>query len=509
VRAQPVNFNPTQDYHTYAFEWTPDYVAWFIDDEEVYRQTGEHIQTLTLPQKIMMNIWNPAYDNWVGVWNENALPAFAYYDFVSYYSYTPGAGNYGSSNNFTHQWTDNLDSWDEAKWEKGTHTWNGNNCSFIHDNAVFNDGKLILCLTDVTNIGYTDIKPPYLLWARAETGKVIAKYSEELDKTSAENKSLFLIGGVKIDSVRLLDDKKSMALFTTNLDLNKTYNLITYAGIKDLFVPANTSTLRAVSIIMAKPLSFPIKINVGGIETSGYLSDQNFNETTEYGYCEGSASEVSSITPINNTDEDTIYQSERYNLVAYKVRVPNGSYNLTLMMSENYFSEAGSRVFDIYVEDKLSLNNLDVFQVAGKNNAYNLNFENLQVKDEVLDIYFAAEIDNTLLNGIVIEKTSTGGIDVGSSIPDYFRLEQNYPNPFNGRTVIKYQIAKETPLDFYIFDSLGRKIFSKHIDSPTPGENTITWDSKNEMNTTVSSGIYYYSLRDNDKSLTRKLLLLK
>ncbi|RJP63214.1 MAG: glycosyl hydrolase family protein [Ignavibacteriales bacterium] len=509
VRSQPVNFNPSLDYHTYAFEWTPDYVAWFIDGEEVYRQTGEHISTLVHPQKIMMNIWNPAYDNWVGTWNENALPAFAYYDFVSYYSYTPGTGSYGSQNNFTHLWTDNLDSWDETKWEKGTHTWNGNNCSFIHDNAVFSDGKLILCLTNNTNIGYTDVKPPYLLWVRAEPGRFVAKYSEELDKTSAENKNLYLVSGVTIDSVRLQDDKKTMLLFTSNLDLNKSYNLITYAGIKDLFVPPNTSTLRAVSINMSKPLSFPVKINIGGPEAMGFLPDQRFNETTEYGYCEGSTSEVPAETQINNTEDDSIFQSEQYGLVAYKVRVPNGLYKLQLLLSENYFSTAGSRVFDIYIEDSLSADNLDVFQVAGKNNAYVLTFENIHVTDEILDLYFAAEIDNTLLNGIIIDQLSTGEIETGNIVPDEFQLHQNFPNPFNGRTIIKYNVAKETPLDFYIFDALGKTIYSKHIDLSLPGENMITWDSKNESNTTVSSGIYFYTLRCSNKSLTRKLLVLK
>src|SRR5512140_648022 len=48
-------FNPAVDYHVYGFEWTPDYVAWFVDSIEVCRQTGPHIATLTIPQKIMMN----------------------------------------------------------------------------------------------------------------------------------------------------------------------------------------------------------------------------------------------------------------------------------------------------------------------------------------------------------------------------------------------------------------------------------------------------------------------
>ena len=83
-------FNHHLEFHTYGFEWTPDYVAWFIDGEEVYRQIEDHIQDLSYPQKVMMNLWNPTYDDWVGVWDDRILPRFSYYDYVSYASYTPG-----------------------------------------------------------------------------------------------------------------------------------------------------------------------------------------------------------------------------------------------------------------------------------------------------------------------------------------------------------------------------------------------------------------------------------
>ena len=39
------------DFNEYGFEWTPDYVAWFINGGEVYRQTDEHITDLIHPSK--------------------------------------------------------------------------------------------------------------------------------------------------------------------------------------------------------------------------------------------------------------------------------------------------------------------------------------------------------------------------------------------------------------------------------------------------------------------------
>jgi endo-1,3-1,4-beta-glycanase ExoK len=59
VERQIVQFNPHAGFHTYTIDWTPAYVAWRIDGDEVYRQTGAHVALLTKPQKLMMNIWQP------------------------------------------------------------------------------------------------------------------------------------------------------------------------------------------------------------------------------------------------------------------------------------------------------------------------------------------------------------------------------------------------------------------------------------------------------------------
>ena len=49
----------------------------------------------------MMNIWNPTYDDWVGVWDEQILPRFSFYDYVKWRVYTPGEGDVGTDSNFT------------------------------------------------------------------------------------------------------------------------------------------------------------------------------------------------------------------------------------------------------------------------------------------------------------------------------------------------------------------------------------------------------------------------
>ncbi len=505
VRHQFVNFNPHLDYHTYAFEWTPTYVAWFIDGVEVHRQTGSHIEGLNLPQKIMMNVWNPIYENWVGKWNPDVLPAFAYYDWASYYSYTPGSGNYGTDNNFTHQWTDNFDSWDQARWDKATHTFNGNQCDFLPANIVFQDGKMILCLTNNTNTGFVDVNPPKFLWARASGNKVKILFTEELENSSAENISNYILPGITILSATLLENLKTVELITSGIDPQTTYNCIV-TGIKDRAPQPNTMQPMAKVLIQPLPLSSPIKINVGGSSASGYLADQEFNESREYGYLDGTG--ATNTASISGTDEDVIYNTDRYGLVTYKVRVPNGTHKVKLMMAETYFNEPAKRIFDIYIESLLVADNVDLFQLAGRNAAYELIIDPVTVNDEEIEIFFAAEVDNPLLSGIVIESISTGLNEEINLIPNQFKVEQNFPNPFNGTTIIKYYLPHTDELTFNIIDVLGKKVYSENIGTITSGENHFIWNGISDTNQHVSSGVYFYYFTGREISQTKKLILL-
>jgi len=507
VSHKPMLVSPHMDYHTYAFEWTPQYVAWFIDDVEVIRQTGAHIQTLTLPQKIMMNIWNPLFENWAGIFNPDALPAFSYYDWVSYYSYTPGTGNYGTGNNFTYDWTDNFDFWDTNRWDKATHTFNGNGCDFIQENAVFIDGKLVLCLTNNTNIGYIDLQPPTLIWARASTNKVLVMFSEELDQTTAEDISNYIISGITIYSATLQPDLKSVELSVAGLIIPSTKSLVVLSMKDDAPIP-NVMSAKATTIIMPQTLTFPIKINCAGPASLDYLADVGWAKNTEFGFLDGTSSNYPSSLPISGTDEDVIFQSEKFGMVTYKVRVPSGNYNVKLMFAENYFNSAGSRIFDVYLEQSRVLENLDIYSQVGKNAACIKEFTDIQVSDGILDIQFAEKIDNALINGIVITPSTTGlnnEEDIGF---DDFKVEQNYPNPFNEKTIIKYSLSLPDNLSFRIHNILGEQIFIEELGYIQAGNHQLNIDTISLLENPLPSGIYIYSFTGSKKQEARKFVLL-
>ena len=457
IHHQFVPFDPSLDFHTYAIEWTPQYVAWFVDGEEVYRQTGPHIAQLTRPQKIMMNIWQPIYTDWAGDWDEAILPAFAYYDYVSYAKYSPDSGTVGTDNNFLPVWKDDFDAYDASRWDRATHTWNGNNCDFRPENIVFRDGLMILCLTDPTHLGYVDARPPKVLWARYQWGKVLVQYSEAVDPSDAETVSNYVIPGVTVQAAKLSADGRQVILTTGELTPGQYYNLIV-AGIRDLPPGHNKLMGQSVPIIVNEPLSFPVKINVGGPATLGYLGDQRWSENVEYGYEDGKEAAINSAQPIANTDEDAIYQTERWGLARYNIRVPNGSYRVRLMMAENFFSQPGRRSFDVHVEGKLVADDLDLYQKAGIHAAYDIVVEPVEVKDEKIDIHFGANVNFAVLNGIVVEPIQSKVGQNQTSPPQGFELLTGFPNPFRQQAIIPFILREPGEVSLQIFNAAGQLV---------------------------------------------------
>lgn len=78
-----LGFDASQGYHTYAFDWQPDSITWYVDGVAKHRATKNIPKT---PGKIMMNIWNgTGVDSWLGSYN-GANPLYAYYDWVKFTS---------------------------------------------------------------------------------------------------------------------------------------------------------------------------------------------------------------------------------------------------------------------------------------------------------------------------------------------------------------------------------------------------------------------------------------
>lgn len=92
-------------------------------------------------------------------------------------------------------------------------------------------------------------------------------------------------------------------------------------------------------------------------------------------------------------------------------------------------------------------------------------------------------------------------------IAQKFELFQNYPNPFNPTTTIKFVLAESEPENevvLKVYDILGKEVVELLNDKLKSGTYEVVFNSDN-----LSSGIYFYRLRVNDASKTRKMILLR
>ena len=50
-------FDSAEDFHTYGFDWQPEYVRWYIDGRLVHEETGTAARRLVRPQQFIVSVW--------------------------------------------------------------------------------------------------------------------------------------------------------------------------------------------------------------------------------------------------------------------------------------------------------------------------------------------------------------------------------------------------------------------------------------------------------------------
>ncbi|MFZ4622018.1 MAG: T9SS type A sorting domain-containing protein [Bacteroidota bacterium] len=85
-----------------------------------------------------------------------------------------------------------------------------------------------------------------------------------------------------------------------------------------------------------------------------------------------------------------------------------------------------------------------------------------------------------------------------------FTLEQNFPNPFNPSTTISYSIPASEYVSLRVFDLLGREVSRLVNAIQNAGDYSVTLDASS-----LSSGMYLYTLRSGNASVTKRMMLVR
>ncbi|MCB9090310.1 MAG: T9SS type A sorting domain-containing protein [Calditrichae bacterium] len=104
----------------------------------------------------------------------------------------------------------------------------------------------------------------------------------------------------------------------------------------------------------------------------------------------------------------------------------------------------------------------------------------------------------------LVEEVSDITADNESGLPLRFEFLPNYPNPFNPVTTFRYSLAKASPAQLRIYNTLGQEVAVLVDESQPAGSYRVQWDAAR-----MASGIYFARFQAGSFVQTRKVMLLK
>jgi endo-1,3-1,4-beta-glycanase ExoK len=71
----PLGFDAADGFHLYGFEWTENYIRWYVDGRLLHEETPETFPLPTTPQIYYLDLWgSDTLTDWVGPLDENGAP---------------------------------------------------------------------------------------------------------------------------------------------------------------------------------------------------------------------------------------------------------------------------------------------------------------------------------------------------------------------------------------------------------------------------------------------------
>jgi len=141
-------------------------------------------------------------------------------------------------------------------------------------------------------------------------------------------------------------------------------------------------------------------LNVGGTE---YLGVDGITYQADSSSISG---EVGNIEIIKGSQDSVIYQSYRTGDLHINKAMDNGLYDIIFKFAEPEDSSVGTRVFDVFAEKQLVIDDLDVRLARdGKHiSALARAVYNVEVTDGQLDISFLASKGKAILNAVIVRR---------------------------------------------------------------------------------------------------------
>jgi len=115
--------------------------------------------------------------------------------------------------------------------------------------------------------------------------------------------------------------------------------------------------------------------------------------------------------------------------------------------------------------------------------------------------------ESDMSNNAFVIHTQTDVTDLPK--PEITELTGNYPNPFNPTTTISFSTSEAGFVSINIYNMKGQLVKTLVNENLDAAYHNVVWNGKDNRNKTISSGIYFYKMRTNNYTATKKMILMK
>jgi len=396
--------------------------------------------------------------------------------------------------------------------------------------------------------------------ASSENTKVIIRFSEQIDRVTAENISNYSIN----NSINVLNAKLSIDLYSvilTTSELEAIEYTLSLSNILDRAIQSNAILPETKISFNFKNLNSGVILHFGldeivndsiydaatdsyngllfngPILADGILGNAlSFDGIDDYVKITNSPSITSDAVSVSvwvnldylptnlpssygpifdsETDNYVIYEDRGNSELRFKVTTVNGAERPGIpnddLLTGEWLHVVG--VYDgasamVYLNSELKdthegiTGNVKPGQSVKLGESLNSFFkgkmDNIQVFNYPLSV---DEIDSIFqsVNGTLVS------VNENPKLTSQFELAQNYPNPFNPTTSIKYSIPKSGLVTLKVYNILGQEVVNLVNKIQTAGNHSVSFDAS-----LLSAGVYIYRMQAIDFSETKKMVFLK
>lgn len=126
-------------------------------------------------------------------------------------------------------------------------------------------------------------------------------------------------------------------------------------------------------------------------------------------------------------------------------------------------------------------------------------------------LYNGSPVGNLLSNERAIRFSTPAGIAESSieQIVNTYVLCNNLPNPFENQTIIRYTIPKESKVSLQVYNSAGILVRMLKKTTEKSGLYRVIWNGCDDKGNKVAKGVYFYRLKTDNFTASKKMVKLK